>query len=314
MEKRKLGFTDIELTIIGFGAWAIGGDGWQFSWGPQDDAESMATIRRALDLGINWIDTAPAYGLGRSEEVVGRAIKGRRDEVIIATKCGMDWDDQGTVRRDSRPSRIRREVEDSLRRLDVDVIDLYQIHWPDPHTPLEESWGTMADLIYEGKVRAIGVSNFTVPQLQRAMRVAPVASLQPPYNLMNRDVEADLLPFCRENNIGVVAYSPMQSGLLTGRFDPARLTEDDWRLRDFSEADFARARMLSSQLSPLAEEHGYSMAQLAVAWVNAQAGLTASIVGARRPDQIEETVRAAEWALNGQHLEAIESAISAFQA
>jgi aryl-alcohol dehydrogenase-like predicted oxidoreductase len=314
MEKRRLGFTDIELTIIGFGAWAIGGDGWQFSWGPQDDAESIATIQRALDLGINWIDTAPAYGLGRSEEVVGRAIKGRRDEVFVATKCGLDWDDQGNVRRDARPSRIRREVEESLRRLNVDVIDLYQIHWPDLDTPIEESWGTMADLIYEGKVRAIGVSNFTVPQLQRAMRVAPVASLQPPYSLLRRDVEAELLPFCRENNIGVVAYSPMQSGLLTDRFDPARLTADDWRLRDFSEEDFARARALVDQLSPLAAESGRTMAQLSVAWVNAQAGLTAAIVGARRPDQIEETVKAGEWALNGQHLQAIEKALAAVEA
>ncbi len=311
MQQRKLGYTDAQLSVIGFGAWAIGGGGWEYGWGPQDDADSIATIRRGLDLGINWIDTAAVYGLGRSEEVVGRAVAGRRDQVFIATKCGMEWDAQGNVRRNSRPERIRREVADSLRRLNVEVIDLYQIHWPDPNTPLEDSWGTMADLVREGKARYIGVSNFTVEQMQRCLAVHPIASLQPPYSLLDRAIEEAILPFCREQNIGVVAYSPMRSGLLTDRFDPARLAPDDWRRRDFSEQDFAQAGALVERLRPIASRHGRTVAQLAVAWVKQQPGVTAAIVGARRPGQIEETVVAGDWELSQEDLAAISEALDA---
>ncbi len=311
MLKRMLGTSGLELTAIGFGAWAIGGGGWEFGWGEQDDADSIAAIHRSLDQGVNWIDTAPAYGMGRSEEVIGKALAGRRHEVILATKCGLEWDSAGNVRRNGRPERIRQEVEDSLRRLNTDVIDLYQIHWPDASTPIAESWGTMAELVREGKVRAIGVSNFSVAQMQEAQAVHPIASLQPPYSLMRRGIEAEILPFCRRENIGVVAYSPMTSGLLTERFDSARLPADDWRLRDFDEGDFRRARALVERLKPLAHAAGRTVGQLAVAWVNSQPGVTAAIVGARRPDQADENVSGGVWILDAAQLAAIDEVLAA---
>ena len=217
MRTRKLGFTDLYLTTVGLGTWAIGGP-WDFGWGPQDDADSIATIQKAIDLGINWIDTAPAYGLGHSEEIVGQAIKGRRDGLIIATKCGMVWDDPSSGKAYNRlkAESIRQEVEDSLRRLDIDVIDLLQIHWPVPDEDLEEAWEEMARLAEEGKIRYLGASNFSVEQLARVKRIYPVASLQPPYNMLQRDIEKELLPFCAANDIGVITYGPMQRGLLTG--------------------------------------------------------------------------------------------------
>lgn len=311
MQVQQLGKTNLRLTRVGFGSWAIGGDGWEYSWGPQDDADSIATLHKGLDLGINWIDTAPAYGLGRSEEVVGRAIKGRRDDVLIATKCGLEWDDAGNVRRNCHPDRIRQEVADSLRRLDVDVIDLYQIHWPDPAVPLADAWGTMADLVTEGKVRYIGVSNFDVPQMEAIQAIHPIASLQPPYSLLRRGIEAEILPYCHANNIGVIPYSPMLSGLLTGKFDPDRLAPDDWRRRDFTEQDFAQAVALTDALRPIAKDAGRTVAQLAVAWVNAQPGVTAAIVGARRPSQIEETVQAGKWMLTPVQRAAVNAALAA---
>lgn len=312
METRKLGYTDLELTTIGLGTWALGGGDYQFGWGPQDDVASIATIHRALDAGINWIDTAAVYGLGRSEEVIGKALKGRRDGVIIATKCGRDWSDPENIGRNAKPERIRQEVEDSLRRLQTDVIDLYQIHWPDPDVPLEESWQTMADLITEGKVRAIGVSNFSVAQMQTCQSVHPVASLQPPYNLINRGIEDAILPFCGQNNIGVIVYSPMASGLLTGAFDFNRLAPNDWRRgperERFVEPNLSRNLAFVERLRPIADGYGKTVAHLAVAWTLARKEVTAAIVGARTIAQVDKIMAGAEFRLNDADLGAIEDA------
>ncbi|HIC88658.1 MAG TPA: aldo/keto reductase [Anaerolineae bacterium] len=313
MQKRKLGYTDLRLTTVGLGTWAIGGSGWPYAWGPQDDADSIATIRRALDLGINWIDTAPAYGLGHSEEIVGKAIAGRRDEVVLATKCGLVWDKgsttlSGRLKADS----IRREVEASLHRLNVDVIDLYQIHWPNPDEDIEEAWSTIADLIREGKVRYGGVSNFSVEQLKRIQPIHPVASLQPPYSMLKRGIEAELLPYCAANDIGVIVYSPMQTGLLTGKFTRERvknLPDDDWRRRSpyFLEPQLSANLELVEGLRPIAERNGMTVAQLAIAWVLRRPEVTAAIVGARRPPQIEETVKAGDRALSAKDIAEIET-------
>src|SRR5229473_226049 len=218
MQTRQLGKTDLFITPLGFGSWAVGGGGWQFGWGSQDDRKSMAAINRALDRGLNWIDTAAVYGLGHSEEIVSRALKGRAERPYIFTKCSMVWDEEGNISHSLKRDSIRREVEDSLRRLQVDVIDLYQIHWPNPDEDIEEGWSTLAALKAEGKVRHIGVSNFNVNQLRRAQTIAPVTSLQPPYSLNRREIEADVLNFCQEQNIGVIVYSPMASGLLAGKW------------------------------------------------------------------------------------------------
>ena len=230
MDKKKLGNSDLELTPIGFGSWAIGGGDWQFSWGPQDDNDSIAAIHKALELGINWIDTAAVYGLGHSEEVVARALKTTSHHPYIFTKCGLVWDEKREVSNSLK--HIRREAEDSLRRLAVDAIDLYQVHWPKPDEEIEEAWGVMADLQKEGKVRWIGVSNFSVDQMERAMKIAPVTSNQPPYSMLNRAVESTILPFCEKNNIGVINYAPMHSGLLTGAMSKQRVANfpsDDFR-------------------------------------------------------------------------------------
>jgi len=262
MQTRKLGYTDLHLTKVGLGTWAIGGGGWAYGWGPQDDAESMAAIRRALDLGINWIDTAAVYGLGHSEEIIGRALAGRRDEVIIATKCGLVWDEGSTTPYGRlKAESVRREAEASLRRLEVEVIDLYQIHWPDPDADIEEAWGVIADLIREGKVRYGGVSNFSVEQLKRVQAIHPVASLQPPYSMLRRGIEEDLLPYCAANDIGVIAYSPMQAGLLTGKFTKERvanLPDDDWRKRNsrFQEPDLSANLAFVEKLRPITERNG----------------------------------------------------------
>ncbi|RMH77042.1 MAG: aldo/keto reductase, partial [Calditrichaeota bacterium] len=231
MQTRQLGKDGPQITEIGLGAWAIGGP-WAWGWGEQDDDLSIRTIHRALELGINWIDTAAVYGLGHGEEVVGRAVNGRRREVFIATKCGLVWDDRGRVRNDTRPESIRRECEDSLRRLNTDYIDLYQIHWPNDQVPVEDSWGELVRLKEEGKVRYIGVSNFGVELLERCQAIHPVQSLQPPYNMVHREVEREILPWCQAHEVGVIAYSPLQSGLLTGKFTRdflQTLPEDDWR-------------------------------------------------------------------------------------
>jgi aryl-alcohol dehydrogenase-like predicted oxidoreductase len=312
MRTRKLGNSDLHLTTVGLGAWAMGGGGWDWGWGSQDDADSIATIHRALDLGVNWIDTAPVYGFGHSEEVVGKALAGLRHEVFVATKCGLVWDERKNASySDLRSESIRREVEASLRRLNTDYIDLYQIHWPNPDEQIEEAWATIADLIQEGKVRYGGVSNFSVEQIERARSIHPVTSLQPPYSMLVRDIETDLLPYCEENGIGVIVYSPLQAGLLTGKFTRERLAQlppDDWRTRNrhFQEPAFSRNLAFVEALRPIAERNSRTLAQLAIAWVLRKQAVTAAIVGARRPDQIEETAPAADWTLSPEDIAEIE--------
>jgi aryl-alcohol dehydrogenase-like predicted oxidoreductase len=316
MQTRKLGYSDLHLTTVGLGTWAIGGSGWAYGWGQQDDAESIAAIRRALDQGVNWIDTAAVYGLGHSEEIVGRAIAGRRDEVFVATKCGLVWD-EGSTRQYGRlkADSVRREVEASLRRLDVEVIDLYQIHWPNPDEDVEEAWSTIADLIAEGKVRYGGVSNFSVAQMERARAIHPIASLQPPYSMLRRDVERELLPYCAAHDVGVIVYSPMQAGLLTGKFPHERalnLPDDDWRRQNvyFREPGLSVNLAFVEKLRPIAERYGRTLAQLSIAWVLRRPELTAAIVGARRPSQVEETAPAGDWVLSEQDVAEIDALLA----
>lgn len=317
MQTRRLGESDLELTVIGLGAWAIGGGGWAFGWGPQDDADSISAIRRALDLGVNWIDTAAVYGLGHSEEVVGRAIEGRRDDVIVATKCGLVWDPGSTTPYGRlRAASVRQEVEESLRRLRIERIDLYQIHWPDPDAEIEEAWTEIAGLILEGKVRCAGVSNFNPSQLDRIRSIHPVTSLQPPYSMIQRLVEKELLDYCAKHRIGVVVYSPMQAGILTGaitRERMARLPEDDWRRksRQFNEPFLTANLDLVDRLKAVAGRHGRSIAQLAIAWVLRRSDVTSAIVGARNANQIEETAGAAGWTLPAEALDEIEGLLVA---
>lgn len=312
MHTRQLGSTDLQITPIGFGAWAIGGGGWKFGWGQQDDRESIAAIHRALDHGINWIDTAPVYGVGRSEEVVGRAIKGRGQQPYIFTKCGLRGDKGGTVANVLKAESVRQEVEESLRRLRIDVIDLYQIHWPDPDPDIEEAWATMAGLQAAGKVRWIGVSNFNVEQMRRAQAIAPIASLQPPYSLIRREIEADILPFCAAHRIGVIVYSPMMSGLLTGamtRERVANLPQDDWRRGDaeFQEPRLSRNLALVELLRAIGRRHGRSPGEVAIAWTLRHPAVTGAIVGARRPEQIDGIVGSAEFRLGNDELAEIEA-------
>lgn len=318
MRTKKLGYTDLNLTAVGLGTWAIGGGGWQYGWGPQDDRESIAAIHRALELGINWIDTAPVYGLGRSEEIVGKAIKELKERPIIATKCGRVWDEKGNISGCLKKESIRSEVEASLKRLDIDVIDLYQIHWPDPDEEIEEGWQTIADLIKEGKIRYAGVSNFSVEQLKRIEPIHPVASLQPPYSMLERGVEKELLSWCAENNIGVIVYSPMQKGLLTGKFTRERIQNlplDDHRRKDplFQEPKLSMNLELVEALRPIARRNGRTVAQLAIAWVLRRAEVTAAIVGARRPSQIEETAPAGDWILSQEDIAAIDRVLERYQ-
>ena len=302
MQMRKLGNADLQITRVGYGAWAIGGSGWQFAWGAQDDSESVAAIHRALELGVNWIDTAAVYGLGHSEEVVGRALKewhGSRPYVF--TKCGLRGDVAGEVQKVLSADSILGEVEDSLRRLSADVIDLYQIHWPpDPDSSaLEEGWSTLANLKREGKVRWIGVSNFNVQQLQRAQAIAPVTSLQPRYSLVHREIEDEILPYCLSEGIGVIAYSPMASGLLTGamtRERAARLPKDDWRRGDpdFEEPNLSHNLALVERLREIANNHDRFVGEVAIAWTLHHPAVTGAIVGARNARQAEEVMRAAD--------------------
>ena len=311
MKTRKLGWTDIELSTIGLGTWAIGGSGWQFSWGPQDDQESIKTIYRALDMGVNWIDTAAVYGLGHSERIVGQALKGLSQKPIIATKCTRVWDEKGNLGSNLKKENIKKECEDSLQRLQIDVIDLYQIHWPRPDEDVEEAWGAINELINEGKVLYGGVSNFTKDQLQRAQDISPVASLQPPYSMLVRGIEEEMLPFCAENKIGVIAYSPMYKGLLTGKYTKkliAELPEDDHRRRDarFAEPEIDFNLQLIEELKKIALRNGKTVAQLAIAWVLRRSEMTAAIVGGRHPQQIEEIVKAGDWQLEKEDVDLIE--------
>jgi aryl-alcohol dehydrogenase-like predicted oxidoreductase len=291
MKTRQLGISDLHITPIGFGAWAIGGSGWEFAWGAQDDRHSIAAIREALDAGINWIDTAAVYGLGHSEQVVARALEGVGDRPYVFTKCSMIWNEHREIGSSLKADSIRRECEASLRRLKVDAIDLYQIHWPNPDREIEEGWATMAALQAEGKVRNIGVSNFSVAQMKRAQAIAPIASLQPRYSLIHREIEPEILPFVTQAKIGVIAYSPTASGLLTGAMTRARiagLPDDDWRrdYEDFREPRLSRHLKLVSLLRDIGQRHGRSPAEVAVAWVLSNPAVTGAIVGARRPGQM----------------------------
>jgi aryl-alcohol dehydrogenase-like predicted oxidoreductase len=314
MQTRKLGNSNLQITPVGYGAWAVGGSGWQFAWGSQDDNDSIAAIHRALELGVNWIDTAAVYGLGHSEEVVARALKswpGPRPYVF--TKCGLRWDAKGQVQKILSPESIRGEVEDSLRRLSLDVIDLYQIHWPpDPDSPaLEQGWSALADLKRQGKVRWIGVSNFNVRQLKRARAIAPVTSLQPPYSLLHREVEDEILPYCLREGIGVIAYSPMASGLLTGamtRERAARLPQDDWRRSnpDFTEPSLTRNLELVDRLREIAQRHNRTVGEVAIAWTLRNPAVTGAIVGARNAQQTDGVMRAGDLRLNDKEVSEIE--------
>ncbi|MBD3162909.1 MAG: aldo/keto reductase [Candidatus Eisenbacteria bacterium] len=312
MRKRTLGKTDLELTTVGLGTWAMGGGGWDFGWGPQDDEESIATIHRALELGIDWIDTAPVYGFGHAEEVVGRAIRGRRHEVTIATKCGLVWEpgNPTPINRLGAES-VRAECEASLARLGIETIDLYQIHWPDPEERIEEAWRAIDALIDAGKVRYGGVSNFDAGQLARVGAIRPVASLQPPYSMMARGIESEILPHCARNGIGVVAYSPLRVGMLTGKVDRAwvdALPQDDWRRnsRDFRDPRLPVNLNTVEKLQGIARRAGRSVSELAIAWVLRRPEVTSAIVGARRPDQIEQTAPAADWELSEETIAEID--------
>jgi len=299
--KRRLGNSDMDLTAIGFGAWAIGGGDWQFAWGSQDDNDSIAAIHRALDAGINWIDTAAVYGLGHSEEVVGRALKQTDHKPYVFTKSSMTWGEDRKIVQTMK--KIRQECEASLKRLGVDAIDLYQIHWPVPDAEIEEGWGTMAELQREGKVRWIGVSNFSIAQMERARRIAPVTSLQPPYSMINRSSEAEILPWCREHGIGVINYSPMVSGLLTGAMTKERVAampEDDFRKRakNFQEPNLSRNLELAELLKQIGARHNVSAGVVAIAWTLHNPAVTAAIVGGRSAKQVEGVLPAATFRLS----------------
>lgn len=313
MQKRQFGRTGMQTTPIGLGAWAIGGGNYEFGWGSQEDEESLATIQRALELGINWIDTAAVYGLGHSEEIVGRAIKEwtGSERPYIFTKCGRVWNERGEISGNLDVRSIRREAENSLRRLQVDVIDLYQMHWPDPESQIEEGWEEMARLKAEGKVRYIGVSNFNVRQMERVQRIAPIDSLQPPYSIIRRDIEKDILPYCQEHDIAVIVYSPMESGLLTGKLTPERiasLPEDDWRKRapDFQEPRLSRNLELVRLLTDIGYPHNMPPGNVAIAWTLRQPAVTGAIVGARHPRQVDEIIEAAEFRLSESELAQID--------
>jgi len=310
MKTKRLGNSDLNITPVGFGAWAIGGSGWEFGWGEQDDKASITAIHRALELGVNWVDTAAVYGTGHSEDVVAAALKswsGPRPYVF--TKCGLLCDDEGYVHRNLKVDSIRRECENSLRRLKVDRIDLYQIHWPSED--LEEGWAEMARLQKEGKVRWIGVSNFDAGQMRRAGEIAPITSLQPPYSLVRREIETDILPYCEARRIGVIVYSPMQSGLITGamtRERIAKLPDSDWRSRDpeFLEPKLSKNLALVERLRRVGQKYGRPPGQVAGAWVLRNPAVTAAIVGARIPQQVEQNVGAADLHLNEEDVAEIE--------
>jgi aryl-alcohol dehydrogenase-like predicted oxidoreductase len=319
MQKRKLGNSDLHITPIGIGAWAMGGGGWAFAWGPQDDDESIAAIHAALDKGLNWIDTAAVYGLGHAEEVVGRAIAGRPARPWVFTKCERTWNEKGEIIKKLKRDSVRRECEDSLRRLNVDVIDLYQIHWPEPDEDIEEAWTAMAELQREGKVRWIGLSNFNVEQMKRCARIAPVTSLQPPYSILSPEIEHEILPYCRANNIGVIVYSPMKSGLLSGamtRERVAAMPQDDFRRRTpaFNEPALSRNLQLAQLLREIGARHGRSAGEVAIAWTLRQPGVTGAIVGMRSAKQVDGVIGAAEFRLSQEEIAEIDRFMAASRA
>lgn len=310
-ETRRLGSQGPEISTVGFGAWAAGGP-WFAGWGRQDDDDSINAIRRSIEAGCNWIDTAAVYGIGHSEEVVGRAVEGLRDDVLIFTKCGRIATQMDKPHGDLRPESIRQEIEASLKRLNTDAVDLYQIHWPEcvHSTPVEEAWATLAEIKREGKARWIGVSNFNVAQMERCEAIAHIDSLQPPYSLLRQEVADEILPFCLENGTGVIVYSPMQGGLLSGTFDISRVAEDDWRHRNpfFQEPNLAKNLAFVERLRPIAERHDKTVGQLAIRWVLSNPAVTGAIVGARRPEQVDVNAAAMGWELSSADLGAIAEA------
>jgi aryl-alcohol dehydrogenase-like predicted oxidoreductase len=308
--KRRLGNSDLDISILGVGAWAMGGGGWAFSWGPQDDADSIASIRAALDAGINWIDTAAVYGLGHSEEVVAKALEGVSPRPYVFTKCARIWNEERQIGKSLKRDSVRRECEASLRRLNVDVIDLYQMHWPEPDEDVEEGWSTLQELKQEGKIRWAGVSNFNAAQLARAQAIAPVTSLQPPYSIVQPEIAAEGLPYCMANGIGVISYAPMKSGLLTGKMTRERLASlpaDDFRHRNpfFQEPLFSKSMALVEVLRTIGARHGRTPGEVAIAWVLRHPAVTGAIVGIRTPEQLKGTIGAAWFSLSDDEAEEI---------
>ena len=319
MQKRRLGNSDLESSPVGVGAWAMGGGGWQFAWGPQDDAESIAAIHKALDLGVNWIDTAAVYGLGHSEEVVARALDGRSNPPYVFTKCERVWNDQGEISGSLKRDSVLRECEASLRRLKVETIDLYQIHWPQPEEDIEEGWEAVAQLQREGKVRWAGVSNFNSRQMERARTLAPITSLQPPYSILSPEIEGDQLPYCERHGIGVIVYSPMKSGMLTGAMTRERIAampEDDFRKRTptFQEPKLTRNLQLADRLKEIGARHGRSAGEVAIAWTLRRPAVTAAIVGMRSPEQVDGVIGALEFRLSPAKVEEIAAFMSSHPA
>ncbi len=313
---KQLGNSDLHITSIGFGAWAIGGGDWQFSWGHQEDDDSVKAIERAVELGLNWIDTAAIYGLGHSEEVVAKAMQSITNKPYIFTKCSMRWNDKREIYRSLKAASVQEEVENSLRRLKVDTIDLYQIHWPDPADEIEEGWEALAKLQEQGKVRWLGVSNFNVEQMKRAQKIAPITSLQPPYSLLNRKVEDEILPFCQEHNIGVINYSPMSSGMLTGKMTAERIKnmpQDDWRRKsaNFNEPKLSRNLELVELLRTIGDRHDVEPGVVAIAWTLRNPAITAAIVGGRNAKQVEGTLPAAEFRLTAGEIQQIDDFVAA---
>jgi aryl-alcohol dehydrogenase-like predicted oxidoreductase len=314
MKKRTLGNSDLHVTPIGIGAWAMGGGGWEFGWGPQDDAQSVGAIHAALDAGMNWIDTAAVYGLGHSEEVVARALEGRTDVPLVFTKCSLVWGANRKIGHSLKRASVARECEASLRRLKRETIDLYQIHWPDPEPDIEEGWMELARLKEQGKVRWIGVSNFDVEQMKRAAAIAPITSLQPPYSLLRRDIEDAILPYAQQHNIGVIVYSPMASGLLSGamtRERIAKLPADDWRSLhpNFREPLLSRNLRLTCLLREIGARHGRTAGEVAIAWTLRHPAVTAAIVGVRNAQQVAGIAGAAELRLSRAEADEIEGAL-----
>jgi aryl-alcohol dehydrogenase-like predicted oxidoreductase len=316
MQTRTLDNSDLQITPIGIGAWAMGGGDWAMSWGRQEDEQSIAAIHAALDAGVNWIDTAAIYGLGHSEEVVGKALAGRANRPYVFTKCSLVWNEQRQISRSLKADSVRRELEASLRRLRLETIDLYQIHWPDPEPEIEEGWQTLAQLKKEGKVRHIGVSNFSVAQIKRALKIAPITSLQPPYNIVTADIEREVLPFCREQGIGVIVYSPMKSGLLSGKMTRERIAQlppDDFRPRtvSFKEPLLTRNLGLVEVLRSIGARHGHTPGEVAIAWALRDPVVTGAIVGMRSAEQAKQVVRAAEFRLTADEILEIEAYLKA---
>jgi aryl-alcohol dehydrogenase-like predicted oxidoreductase len=312
MEKRRLGNSDMDLTLLGVGAWAMGGGGWAFAWGPQDDDESIAAIHTALDHGVNWIDTAAVYGLGHSEEVVARALEGRANRPYVFTKCERTWDENRQIKPSLKADSIRRECEASLKRLKVDTIDLYQIHWPQPEEDVEEGWSTLAKLKQEGKVRWIGFSNFNVAQMERCRKIAPIASLQPPYSAISPEVEDEILPYCQQHGIGAIVYSPMKSGLLTGKMTKERVAnfpEDDFRKRApaFQEPQLSRNLELAALMQKIGGRHGRPAGEVAIAWTLRNPAVTAAIVGMRSAEQARGVLGALEFRLSPEEIAEIDA-------